>query len=115
MSLADYSVVAAYLLVAVFVGLRARRSVSSSDDFFLARGGLPLWLTSLSFMAANLGSFELMGFAATAARYGMPSSRTTLVTPARAWNSFWIKRLKPTRNSLTAREPNRCVQAASAF
>jgi SSS family solute:Na+ symporter len=71
MTLLDYLVIAAYFLLVVYIGLRARRSVSTSDDFFLAGRGLPLWLTGLSFMAANLGSFELMGFVATAAKYGM--------------------------------------------
>ncbi|HWB95345.1 MAG TPA: sodium/solute symporter [Bryobacteraceae bacterium] len=67
----DYAVLAAYFLVVIAIGLRTRRSVHTSDDFFLSGRSLPSWITGLAFMAANLGSFELMGFAANGAKYGM--------------------------------------------
>jgi hypothetical protein len=56
MALIDYLVVAAYFFAVLYVRLRARRSVRTSDDFFLSGRSLPLWITDLSFMAANLGS-----------------------------------------------------------
>jgi len=67
----DYLIAGAYFLAVLYVGARARRSVRTADDFFLSGRSLPLWITGLSFMAANLGSFELMGFAANAAKYGV--------------------------------------------
>jgi SSS family solute:Na+ symporter len=70
MTLADYAVIGVYFLAVLALGVMARRTVRSSDDFFLSGRTLPLWITGLAFMSANLGSFELMGFAATAAKYG---------------------------------------------
>ena len=71
MGIFDYAVIAVYFLVVLFIGLRTRKSVHTSDDFFLSGRSLPAWITGLAFMAANLGSFELMGFAANGAKYGM--------------------------------------------
>lgn len=71
MRVIDYAVVVAYFLVVISIGLSTRRSVHTSKDFFLSGRSLPPWITGLSFMAANLGSFELMGFAANGAKYGM--------------------------------------------
>lgn len=67
----DYGIIAAYFCTVVLIGLSTRRSVHSSEDFFLSGRSLPAWITGLAFMAANLGAFELMGFAANGAKYGM--------------------------------------------
>jgi SSS family solute:Na+ symporter len=67
----DYSIIAAYFGLVIYIGAKARKHVRTSDDFFLSGRSLPLWMTSIAFMAANLGSFELMGFAANAVKYGM--------------------------------------------
>ena len=67
----DYAILAVYFLVVIAIGIRTRRSVHTSDDFFLSGRSLPSWITGLAFMAANFGSFELMGFAANGAKYGM--------------------------------------------
>src|SRR5215510_196820 len=71
MASVDYLIIAAYFCLVVYIGSRARRFVHTSEDYFLSGRSLPLWMTGLSFMAANLGSFELMGFAASAVKYGM--------------------------------------------
>src|SRR3984957_4146469 len=71
MGIFDYAILAVYFLIVVYIGVRTRRSVHTSDDFFLSGRSLPAWITGLAFMAANLGSFELMGFAANGAKYGM--------------------------------------------
>jgi len=71
MGIPDYAILVAYFLIVVYIGVRTRRSVHTSDDFFLSGRSLPAWITGLAFMAANLGSFELMGFAANGAKYGM--------------------------------------------
>jgi solute:Na+ symporter, SSS family len=67
----DYAVVILYFLAVLLIGLRTSKSVHTSKDFFLSGRSLPAWITGLAFMAANLGSFELMGFAANGAKYGM--------------------------------------------
>lgn len=71
MQILDYAVIAVYFLVIIYIGLRTRRSVHTSADFFLSGRSLPAWISGLAFMAANLGSFELMGAAANGAKYGM--------------------------------------------
>lgn len=71
MRIADYAVIAIYLVVVITIGLRAGRSVRTSADFFLSGRSLPASITGLAFMAANLGSFELMGYAANGAKFGM--------------------------------------------
>ncbi len=67
----DYGVILAYFCTVVVIGLLTRRSVHTSEDFFLSGRSLPAWITGLAYMAANLGAFELMGFAANGAKYGM--------------------------------------------
>ncbi|HEX5482487.1 MAG TPA: sodium/solute symporter [Terriglobia bacterium] len=68
---ADYLVIVAYFAIVVYIGLRTRRSVHGSEDFFLSGRSLPALVTGIAFVAANMGSFELMGASATAAKYGM--------------------------------------------
>ena len=67
----DYAVLAAYFGVVIFIGLYVRKSVHTSEDFFLSGRSLSALTTSFAFVAANMGSFELMGASATAAKYGM--------------------------------------------
>jgi len=69
----DYAILAVYFLVVLGIGFAARRSVSSSLDFFLSGRALPAWVTGLAFISANLGAIELLGMAANGAQYGMPT------------------------------------------
>lgn len=71
---ADYLVLLAYFAAVIGIGLRAGRAVKGSDDFFLSGRSLSPAVTSLAFVAANMGSFELMGASANAAKYGMVST-----------------------------------------
>ena len=67
----DYLIIFAYFVPVIYIGLRAKRSVHSSQDFFLSGRSLPPLITGVAFVAANMGSFELMGASATGAKYGM--------------------------------------------
>lgn len=67
----DYVFVAFYFLLALGIGVAARRSVNSSLDFLLSGRSLPAWVTGLAFIAANLGAIELIGFTANGAQYGI--------------------------------------------
>jgi solute:Na+ symporter, SSS family len=71
MDAGDYFVLALYFLVVLGIGFAARRSVSSSLDFFLSGRSLPAWVTGLAFVSANLGAIEILGMAANGAQYGM--------------------------------------------
>jgi SSS family solute:Na+ symporter len=66
----DYLIIIAYFGVVIYIGLRVRASVHSGEDFFLSGRSLPAITTGLAFVAANMGSFELMGASATGAKYG---------------------------------------------
>jgi SSS family solute:Na+ symporter len=73
MDAGDYMVLAVYFIVVLGIGFAARRSVSSSLDFFLSGRSLPAWVTGLAFISANLGAIELLGMAANGAQYGLPT------------------------------------------
>ena len=69
----DYLIVAIYFAFVIGIGLMARRSVSSSIDFFLSGRSLPAWVTGLAFISANLGAVEIMGMSANGAQFGIPT------------------------------------------
>jgi SSS family solute:Na+ symporter len=69
----DYLLVAIYFVFVIGIGLMARRSVSSSLDFFLSGRSLPAWVTGLAFISANLGAIEIMGMSANGAQFGIPT------------------------------------------
>ncbi len=69
----DYVLIALYFVFVLGIGLMARRSVSSSLDFFLSGRSLPAWVTGLAFISANLGAVEIMGMSANGAQLGMPT------------------------------------------
>jgi solute:Na+ symporter, SSS family len=69
----DYLLVALYFGFVLAIGLLARRSVSSSIDFFLSGRSLPAWVTGLAFISANLGAVEIMGMSANGAQFGIPT------------------------------------------
>jgi SSS family solute:Na+ symporter len=53
------------------IGLYLRRYAKTSKDFFLAGREMSAWVAGLSFLSANLGALELMGWAAAAYQYGI--------------------------------------------
>jgi SSS family solute:Na+ symporter len=55
----------------ITVGFLVRRRVKTSEDFLTSHRGIPLWATSVAFVAANLGAQELIGMSASAAKYGL--------------------------------------------
>jgi len=69
----DYALIALYFVFVVGIGIAARRSVSSSIDFFLSGRSLPAWVTGLAFISANLGAVEIMGMSANGAQFGIPT------------------------------------------
>src|SRR6266446_6459486 len=67
----DYAILSAYFLFVVAVGWLVRRRVRTSEDFLTSHRSVPLWITSLAFLAANLGAQEVMGMCASGAKYGI--------------------------------------------
>lgn len=69
----DYVLLAFYFALVLGIGYMARKSVSSSLDFFLSGRSLPAWVTGLAFISANLGAVEIMGMSANGVLYGLPT------------------------------------------
>jgi SSS family solute:Na+ symporter len=69
----DYVLIAIYFVFVLGIGIAAKRSVSSSIDFFLSGRSLPAWVTGFAFISANLGAVEIMGMSANGAQFGIPT------------------------------------------
>ncbi|MFN3666389.1 MAG: sodium:solute symporter family protein, partial [Sediminibacterium sp.] len=67
----DYLIIAIYFLIVVGIGLYLKRRVKSGNDFLMSNKTIPLWATSLAFISANLGAQEVLGMAASGAKYGL--------------------------------------------
>jgi SSS family solute:Na+ symporter len=67
----DIVILALYFALVVFIGFYAKGKANTSEDFFLAGREMTAWIAGLSFVSANLGSLELMGWAGAAYQYGI--------------------------------------------
>jgi SSS family solute:Na+ symporter len=67
----DYAILALYFAFVLGIGFLIRRRVESSEDFLTAHRSVPVWITSLAFLAANLGAQEVVGMCASGAKYGL--------------------------------------------
>ncbi len=54
LSLVDYIILALYFGFVLGIGWFLRKNVSSSSDFLTSGHSVPLWITSLAFLAANM-------------------------------------------------------------
>ncbi|HZT73528.1 MAG TPA: sodium:solute symporter family protein [Terriglobales bacterium] len=70
----DKVILGLYCLFVLGIGWRLKRQMRTSDDFFLSGRRIPSWITGLAFLSANLGALEMMGMAASGAKYGMLTS-----------------------------------------
>ena len=68
---ADMSIIVLYFLLVLGIGFYLMRFTRTGDDFFLAGRRMTAWIAGLAFISANLGSLELMGWAASAYQYGI--------------------------------------------
>src|SRR5919202_2200582 len=71
LSFPDLLIIAIYFAFVLGIGLYLKRFTKTGEDFFLAGRDMSAWIAGLSFVAANLGSLELMGWAASAYQYGI--------------------------------------------
>src|ERR1700716_571283 len=67
----DILILILYFALVVFIGFYAKGKANTSEDFFLAGREMTAWIAGLSFVSANLGSLELMGWAGAAYQYGI--------------------------------------------
>ena len=67
----DLAIIAVYFLMVLVIGFYLKRFTKSGEDFFLAGREMTAWVAGLSFVSANLGSLELLGWAGSAYQYGI--------------------------------------------
>ncbi len=67
----DYLIIIIYFLFVVGIGIMLKRRVKTGNDFLMSNRSIPLWITSLAFISANLGAQEVLGMAASGAKYGL--------------------------------------------
>jgi solute:Na+ symporter, SSS family len=67
----DLAIVIFYFVLVLAIGFYLKRSASTGEDFFMAGREMTAWIAGLSFISANLGAIELMGWAGSAYEYGM--------------------------------------------
>ncbi len=70
----DYTILIIYFVFVLGIGWALRRVIRSSDDFFLSGRSIPAWIAGLAFISANLGAQEVIGMAASGAKYGIMTS-----------------------------------------
>ena len=67
----DYVILALYFAFVLGIGWFIRQRVATSEDFLTSGRSVPVWITSLAFIAANLGAQEVIGMCASGAKYGI--------------------------------------------
>ena len=67
----DIVIVVFYFALVLAIGFYLKGQANTSEDFFMAGREMTAWVAGLSFLSANLGSLELMGWAAASYKYGI--------------------------------------------
>jgi len=70
----DYAILAIYVAFVIGIGFALTRYMKSSSDFLTSGRSIPTWVTGLAFISANLGALELVGMAASGAKYGIATA-----------------------------------------
>src|SRR2546429_6554017 len=71
LSKVDLIIVVFYFALVLAIGFYLKGRANTSEDFFMAGRDMTAWVAGLSFLSANLGSLELMGWAGAAYQYGI--------------------------------------------
>src|SRR5712692_6821617 len=71
LSTVDIAIIVFYFGLVLTIGTYLRGQSRTGEDFFMAGREMTAWIAGLSFLSANLGSLELMGWAAAAYQYGI--------------------------------------------
>lgn len=67
----DIAIIAIYFAAVLAIGFYLKGQTGTGEGFFLAGREMTAWIAGLSFLSANLGSLELMGWAAASYQYGI--------------------------------------------
>ncbi len=67
----DLAIIVFYFALVLAIGLYLKGQANTGEDFFMAGREMTAWVAGLSFLSANLGALELMGWAGSAYQYGI--------------------------------------------
>ena len=70
----DYTIMLVYFVFVLGIGWALKRYMKSSSDFLMGGKSIPAWITGLAFISTNLGALEVIGMAASGAKYGMATT-----------------------------------------
>ncbi len=68
---ADVLIIVIYFITVLGIGIYLKNYANTSSQFFMAGREMTAWVAGLSFLSANLGALELMGWAASTYQYGI--------------------------------------------
>jgi solute:Na+ symporter, SSS family len=71
LSTVDVAIIAFYFILVLSIGWYLKGRANTGEDFFMAGREMTAWVAGLSFLSANLGALELMGWAGSAYQYGI--------------------------------------------
>jgi len=71
LSAVDVAIIVFYFALVLTIGFYLRGRANTGEDFFMAGREMTAWVAGLSFLSANLGALELMGWAGSAYQYGI--------------------------------------------
>jgi solute:Na+ symporter, SSS family len=71
LSTIDILIVIFYFALVLAIGFYLKGRANTGEDFFMAGREMTAWVAGLSFLSANLGALELMGWAGSAYQYGI--------------------------------------------
>jgi SSS family solute:Na+ symporter len=75
----DLAIIAIYFVFVLTLGFYLKRFAKTGVDFFMAGRGMSSWVAGLSFISANLGSLETLGWSAIAYQYGILGAHAYLI------------------------------------
>jgi solute:Na+ symporter, SSS family len=67
----DYAIMLIYFIFVLGIGWALKKYMKNASAFLEAGRSLPAWVTGLAFISANLGALEVIGMAASGAKYGL--------------------------------------------
>ncbi|MGD0987979.1 MAG: sodium:solute symporter family protein [Candidatus Sulfotelmatobacter sp.] len=71
LSAVDLAIIIFYFALVLSIGWYLKGRANTGEDFFMAGREMTAWVAGLSFLSANLGALELMGWAGSAYQYGI--------------------------------------------
>lgn len=75
----DLIIIVVYFVLVLSLGLYLRKYTNTGTEFFMAGREMTAWIAGLSFISANLGSLEMMGYAAATYQYGILVAHAYLI------------------------------------